>query len=123
MPTFSFRLCAASSLLLLTSMSACALGDGAARIKGSVMDERNVVYQDCRLELLSIDQKQVLDYRPIPSEFIVTFVVAPRPEPYRLRVACKSSDETFTSEPKVLGELKTSYDVPMDIGTVRLKRR
>ena len=87
------------------------------------MDERNAAHQDCRLELLTADQKQVLDYRPVPSEFVVTFVVAPRPESYRLRVACKSSDETFTSEPKLLGELKTSYDVPVDIGTVRLKRR
>jgi hypothetical protein len=35
-----------------------------------------------------------------------------------LRIACKESDETFTSEPKLIANLK-----PVQLGTVLLKRR
>lgn len=110
-------------MLIILHVTACAHGDGATRIKGSVADERNVAHESCNLELLSADKKHVIDYRPIPSEFLVTFVISPRPEVYSLRVACKTSDEVFTSGLLLLGDLKTTYEVPADIGVIRLKRR
>jgi hypothetical protein len=91
-----------------------------ARIAGSVTDERGVPYKECRLELLNADKRLVFDHRPISSEFKVSFVIAPGPAWYPLRIACKESDETFTTEPK---ELAGTSETPLNLGNVRLKRR
>ncbi len=109
-------------LLLLTMAGCLSACDGAASIKGSVADERDAPYRDCRLELLLPDSGQVLDERPVPPEFTATFVIAPWPAVYRLRIACKESDEALTSEPKLLGR-EASFPSPLDLGNVRLKRR
>ena len=101
---------------------ALAIFESAATIKGSVKDERGVPYQECRLELLRINDQRILDYRPISAEFFVTFVLAPQLQSYLLRIACTGSDETFITEPKLLGSIETLVN-PVDLGGVRLKRR
>jgi hypothetical protein len=103
------------------SLSACVAGDGAAKIKGNVVDENNALHKECLLELLS-KQNRVLDDKAIDSKFVVTFVISPKPENYKLRIACSSSEDVFTSEPILLGDMKT-YEFPVDLGDIHLKRR
>jgi hypothetical protein len=102
---------------------ACAMGESAARIKGAVVDERGAAYEGCRLELLDKTNERVLDYRTVEGNFGVTFVLPPKPDSYRLRLSCKTSTDVYVSEPMVLGELKKTYDVPVDLGSVVLRRR
>jgi hypothetical protein len=87
------------------------------------VDEGGVPHENCRLELLDKLQTRVLDYRPVQAGFAVTFVLPPVPDIYRLRLSCKTSTDVFTSEPMTLGELKKTYDVPVDLGSVVLRRR
>jgi hypothetical protein len=101
---------------------ACAIGESAARIKGEVVDERGAAHDGCRLELLDKVQERVLDYRKVEGNFGVTFVLPPTPDSYRLRLSCKTSTDVYLSEPMVLGDLKKTYDVPVDLGSIVLKR-
>ena len=110
--------------IIVISLSGClTVGDGAARIAGVVVDERQSAHASCRLELMDVSETVVFSQTDIGSPFLETFVVSPKPTFYRLRVVCESSDEVFTSEPQLLGNPATSYYVPVDIGAIRLKRR
>jgi len=110
-------------LLIAMPLPACIpwlIGDSMVRFKGSVTDERGVAYQDCQLELLDGPDRLVVDRRPIASKFDVTFVHGgPGQASYPLRIACKESAETFTSEPT-----RNPRDslAPIDLGAVQLKR-
>lgn len=115
------RMLSLAALVLPTS--ACAEGESAARIRGAIVDERGVAHDSCRLELLDKARERVLDYRTVEGEFAVTFVLPPRPASYRLRIACKTSAAIYLGEPLELGELKKTYDQPVDLGSVVLRRR
>src|SRR5262245_44802632 len=112
-----------SFLSILASPLFAQIGDGAARIKAAVTDERGQPYRECRIELLNADDKRVLEYTKKFGTFITTFILSPEPELYLLRIACEGSDQTFTSEPKLLGDYEASYRVPVDLGVIQLKRR
>lgn len=111
-----------SLFIVAVPIFAFAMSERAVSIKVSVRDERDAPYEECRLELLGTDHQR-LDYSPIFSDFAVAFALAPKPRLYLLRIACTGSDETFTSEPKLLGDIRTSLRVPVELGIVRLKRR
>jgi len=111
-----------SFLSILASPLFAQIGDGAARIKATVTDERGQPYRECRIELLD-DAKRVVADRKESGTFMTTFVLAPTPALYLLRIACEGSNQTFTSEPKLLGDWETSYRVPVDLGIIQLKRR
>ena len=98
-------------------------GLGAARIKAAVTDERGQIYRECRIELLNTEDEHVLADRKEFGTFITTFVLAPTPKLYLLRIACEGSDQRFTSEPKLLGNWESSYRVPVDLGIIQLRRR
>src|SRR5262245_19341032 len=114
----------------LAFLSMCAIGDGVAVVKASVTDERGQPYRECRMELLSIYNKQVLDDpgpNPYPKPqvvgtFITTFILPPILELYLLRIACKGSNETFTSEPIMLPNPERPFPAPVDLGIIQLKR-
>ena len=108
--------------ILASPLFAQIIADGAARIKASVTDERGQPYRECRIELLD-DAKRVVADRKESGTFMTTFVLAPTPALYLLRIACEGSNQTFTSEPKLLGDPETSYRVPVDLGVIQLKRR
>jgi hypothetical protein len=107
------------------------MGDNAARVKVRVTDERGHPYHECRTELLSSKNRQVL-YAPSPDPpfpdprplgtFITTFILPPGAGLYLMRVACEGSNETFTSEPTMLPNPDTTFSTPVDLGTVQLKR-
>jgi hypothetical protein len=100
------------------------IGNGAARIKAVVTDERGQPYRQCQIELLNTEDKRVLNYsKESGTSFITTFLLSPKPKLYLLRIACEGSDQTFTSEPKLFGDSETSYRVPVDLGIIQLKRR
>jgi len=118
----AYLCCGLFLIILALPLFAFAMSERAVSIEVSVRDEHDAPYEECRLELLSADHQR-LDYSPIFPEFAVAFALAPRPRLYLLRIACMGSDETFTSEPKLLGDIRTSLRVPVELGIVRLKRR
>ena len=74
-----------------------ALGDGAARIKGSILDEHGNAHHDCCVDLITPTKGEMLDYREgVKSPFTVTFVIPPVPEFYELKVSCATSNQVFT---------------------------
>lgn len=76
----------------------------------------NATYQD--------DAKEWRSVKGGGGDFAVAFALAPKPRLYLLRIACTGSDETFAGEPKLLlGDIRTSLRVPVELGIVRLKRR
>jgi hypothetical protein len=114
------------AVALALALSGCiffAPAHGYEVIKGTVEDERNAAYPDCRLEMLSVDDRRVFDYRRIDAEFRVTFAVPPLAGRFLLRIGCVGSDEAFTSEPMWLGGMASSYPAAIELGRIQLKRR
>jgi len=99
--------------ILALPLFGCGISESAATIKGTVRDERDRLYQECRLELLSTSDQLVLDYRPTSGDFSVTFVIVPERKLYLLRIACMGSDETLTTEPILLGDIQTTLLTPI----------
>jgi hypothetical protein len=109
---------------LIVSGGCTALGDGAARVKGSILDEHGKPHDECRLDLMTPDGADAISYsKGVKSPFVETFVIAPGPHPYRLRITCAASDQDYTSGQVILGDLETTYRTPFDLGTVVLRRR
>ena len=103
------------------------------RVKVAVTDELGQPYRECRIALLSIVNKRVLNDPPpdLPyldaprakGTFITTFILPPGRGSYLLRVACEGTNETFTSEPTVLPNPETSFPTPFDLGIIQLKQQ
>jgi hypothetical protein len=108
--------------IVAAPLLAFAMSESAAVIKGSVKDERDVPYKECRLELLTTNHER-LTYSEISSEFTEAFVLEPKEKLYLLRITCDGSDETFTSEPKLLGDMRKTFLIPVELGAVRLERQ
>jgi hypothetical protein len=121
-PNYSYLYGILALYILTLPLFGCGISESAATIKGTVKDERDRLYQECRLELRDTSDQHVLDYRPTSGDFFVTFVIAPERKLYPLHIACMGSDETHTIGPILLGDMTTSL-TPFDLGTIRLKRR
>lgn len=103
-------------LLGVVALGGCAIGDSAVRIKGSVQDERGKPSENCKIELLYGDGDRPLDYRIISKDFLVTFVVSPNAQEYKLRIQCGAALKTYISGPFAVGT--HSYDIPIDLGVI-----
>jgi hypothetical protein len=120
----AWRMKAVAFLAICAPLTACVIGfgDSAARVAGFVVDEASKSHHGCRLELLHEENDKVLDYRHVEPRFLITFVLPTKPESYRLRISCPESPEAFISKPLELGDLRKTYDKPVDLGVIVLKR-
>src|SRR5262249_23675903 len=108
-----------------------AITEAIERVKFSATDQQGQPYHECQIELLSIYDERVLAAPrpdlPYPEPralgtFVTTFFLAPNPELYLLRILCKGSAETFTSQPRILPR-KRSAPALIDLGVIELKRK
>ena len=109
-------------------LSACLyMGESAAIITAELLDENQLAYTSCSIDLLVINgdnlqqarySKRKIDFNGL--EFKQIFIIKPGAEKYSVEIICDDSVDMYRSQPL---DLSTGVDNPVNLGSIVLKRK
>lgn len=118
------------NLVCVLLLPACLLvSDSAAKVTGLVIDENNLAYSHCTIDLLVIedDQIQQLKYASRQIDFTdagfeQVFIIQPERLKYIVEIGCDESSDIYRSKPVAMGS-SDGLSHPVKLGTIVLKRK